>query len=95
MKGACVVAIVAGRMLEGYIVASYGGQVNDDLNIWEEEFENSRFIGDIFYREIIPDLSPGFWVWEGEMTYVYDDAPCLVGAWRKASLNDLKLLIDG
>lgn len=73
------------------LIVGYIGGYNDakNWNVWWEEIENSVDIEDIFCESVTPPNKPGLYVWEGKFTPVFDNAPELDGAWRKATNDDL------
>jgi hypothetical protein len=96
----CVAAVmdIGGRRFQKTLVAFSGGDVMDEegiilWNIWAEEVENSDDIEDIFCTYDEPPNKKGFYVWEGEITPVYDDQPRYNGAWRPATKEDMANLV--
>lgn len=71
------------------LIVGYIGGYSDgkDWNLWWEEIENSTYIEDIFGSDT-PPSNPGFYVWEGEASPVFDDAPDFYGKWRVATPED-------
>lgn len=78
-----------GYKTEGHLIGHSGGAYGDGCNVWVEEAENSIHIDDIFWDDKKKPEEPGFWVWEGSVEPVYDDAPNYTGEWRKANPDDI------
>ena len=80
-----------GYRIQGMLIGHSGGEYGDGCNIWLEEAENSTDIDDIFWdnNDKKKPEEAGFWVWEGKIEPVYDDAPNYTGEWRKATPEDI------
>jgi len=93
VKASCTVSVMlSGDTLES-IVIGYTGGIVGDLNVWEQEMANSINCDDIFFDHPGPPEKPGFYVFEGTLEPVYEDAPSFDGVWRPATKEDMASLI--
>lgn len=88
------VVIDLGHLVHKVAIGYTGGDYDDDCNIWLEELDNSIEVDDIFCTTDDCPSNPGFYVWEGKVQPVYDDAPEFEGSWREATADDMLRLLE-
>lgn len=96
ISSSCIVSIIPGNgTLLGYIIHYKGGEVPGvpDWNLWAMEIEECANDANDIFSSDPPPKEVGFWVWEGFLTPVKDDAPIFKGRWRPAVENDLLSII--
>ncbi len=94
VKASCVIRVMkSGSGMESYLIG-YSGGILGDSNLWELEIDHSMHCDDIFFNKDYPQDDDGFFVWEGEMEPVFEDAPEFYGKWRPATKEDMAALVE-
>lgn len=95
IKASCVAVVLENMHSKTDAMLIGHSTDKDSLKIWEEEIDNGCLIEDIFYNSYgdIPGEKAGYFVWEGTIKPIEDNAPFFKGKWRDATKEDMVELI--